>query len=114
GVLNLPHRRRDHRIDWQGAMFLSIGLVPLLVVAEQGRGWGWGSPAAVLCYVVGALGVVLFVLAERWAGEDALIPLRLFRNRTFSTTAGVGLVVGAGMFGGMVTLPLYLQIAKGA
>jgi EmrB/QacA subfamily drug resistance transporter len=113
-VLDLPHFARDHRIDWQGAVFLTLGLVPLLVVAEQGRGWGWGSFLAVACYVVGLIGVALFVLAEHWAGEDALIPLRLFRVKTFSLASAVGLIVGAGMFGGMVTLPLYLQIAKGA
>ena len=42
-VLHLPHTRRDHRIDWPGALALITCLVPLLIVAEQGRIWGWGS-----------------------------------------------------------------------
>src|SRR6266702_796019 len=63
-VLNMPHTRRDHRIDWQGAVALSIGLVPLLIVAEQGRGWGWGSLGAIACYVDSVAGLVLFVCAE--------------------------------------------------
>jgi EmrB/QacA subfamily drug resistance transporter len=113
-VLNIPHTRRDHRIDWQGALALTVGLVPLLIVAEQGRGWGWGSPAAIACYLVGLLGLGGFLLAERAAGEEALIPLRMFRNKTFSMTSVVGLIVGAGMFGVIVSLPLYLQIVKGA
>jgi EmrB/QacA subfamily drug resistance transporter len=113
-VLNLPHTRREHRIDWPGALTLVIGLVPLLIVAEQGRAWGWGSGRAVLCYVVGVIGLVLFVLAERRIGDDALLPLRFFRNRTFGIGSAMGVITGMGMFGGIVCLPLYLQIVKGA
>jgi len=54
-VLNIPHNRREHRIDWPGALALTVGLVPLLIVAEQGRTWGWSSPAALLCYLVGMI-----------------------------------------------------------
>jgi MFS family permease len=43
-VLNIPHTRREHRIDWSGAMALTIGLAPVLLVAEQGQDWGWGCP----------------------------------------------------------------------
>ena len=42
-VLNIPHKRVDHRIDFGGAIALTVGLVPLLIVAEQGREWGWAS-----------------------------------------------------------------------
>src|SRR5690348_11160336 len=63
-VLHLPHIRRDHRIDWPGALALIVCLVPLLIVAEQGRTWGWGSGRAVACYVIGAVGLVAFLLAE--------------------------------------------------
>src|SRR5689334_8574605 len=42
-VLNLPHTRREHRIDWWGALTIAVGVVPLLLVAEQGQGWGWTS-----------------------------------------------------------------------
>jgi EmrB/QacA subfamily drug resistance transporter len=113
-VLNLPHTRRDHRIDWPGAVLLSVGLVPLLLVAEQGRDWGWGSGGAIACYLVGAVGLVLFVVDQRFYGEDALLPLRLFRLSVFSITSAANVIVGMGMFGGIVTIPLYLQIVKGA
>ncbi|MDT0274759.1 MDR family MFS transporter [Blastococcus goldschmidtiae] len=113
-VLHLPHERREHRIDWPGALALITFLVPLLVVAEQGRIWGWTSGRAVLCYAIGAVGFALFVLAERAYRDDALLPLRLFRNRSF-TVSGIGSVVmGAGMFGGLLLLPQYLQIVQGS
>ncbi|MFG2225019.1 MFS transporter [Streptomyces sp. NPDC048644] len=113
-VLNIPHTRRDHRIDWWGALTIAVGVVPLLLVAEQGREWGWGSTASVTCYVVGAVGIVAWIFVERWIGDDALIPMRLFRNSTFSMTSLLSVLIGMGMFGGMLMIPQYLQIVKGA
>jgi len=112
-VLHIPHTRRDHRIDWQGAVALIIGLVPLLIVAEEGRSWGWTSGRSVACYVIGVIGLVLFYLAERMCKDDALIPLRMFRNRTFTVASLSSVIIGMGMFGAILVLPLYLQIVKG-
>ncbi len=112
--LHLPHHRRDHQIDWPGALALVTGLVPLLLLAEQGREWGWSSPLSVSLMVVGLLGIVGFLLAERHYGDDALLPLRLFRGRTFSIGSLLNFILGMGMFGGLAALPLYLQIVKGA
>lgn len=112
--LHIPHTRRNVRIDWWGAATVVIALVPLLLVAEQGREWGWDSPAAIAAYVVGALGIAAFITSERLMGDDALIPLKLFRSRTFSMATGLGVLVGFGMFGAMMTVPLYLQVVNGA
>ncbi len=113
-VLHIPHTRREHRLDWWGAILITIGLVPLLIIAEEGQTWGWTSPRAWLCYGVGAAGLLLFLVAEHLMRDDALIPLRLFRNGVFGVTSGVNLIIGMGMFGGMSVIPLYLQIVKGA
>lgn len=113
-VLHLPPLKRvNHKIDYPGALALIVALVPLLVVAEQGRIWGWDSTRSIACYAIGVLGVVAFIVAERYAKGDAILPLYLFRNRTFSVGAGANTVIGLGMFGGLATLPLYLQIVKG-
>ncbi|MFC5137598.1 MFS transporter [Actinomycetospora rhizophila] len=113
-VLRLPHTRREHRLDFPGAAALAVGLVPLLIVAEQGREWGWGSTSAIICYAIGAVGLVAFYLAERAYGEDALLPLRLFRNGVFSLTSIIAVITGVGMFGGIAIVPQYLQIVTGA
>jgi EmrB/QacA subfamily drug resistance transporter len=113
-VLRLPHTRREHRIDWWGAITITICLVPLLVIAEQGQQWGWTSPRAWLCYGLGLLGLVLFLVTEHLMRDDALIPLRLFRIGVFSLTSSANLIIGMGMFGGLSVIPLYLQIVKGA
>jgi EmrB/QacA subfamily drug resistance transporter len=113
-VLHLPHTRHEHRIDWPGSLALITFLIPLLIVAEQGRTWGWGSTRSLLSYAIAAIGFVLFILAERAYRDEALLPLRMFRNRTFSI-AGIGsIVLGAGMFGGILLLPQYLQIVHGS
>jgi EmrB/QacA subfamily drug resistance transporter len=113
-VLNIPHTRREHCIDWRGAVALAVGVVPVLLVAEQGQNWGWDSAPAMGCYALAVSGLIGFVFAERWIGADALLPLRLFRNGVFAVTSAVCVIVGMGMFGGLVLLPLYLQIVKGA
>lgn len=69
-----PAGKRSVRIDWWGASLVVIAAGPLLLIAEQGREWGWGSPIAWVCYIVGALGVIGFIAAERMMGDDALIP----------------------------------------
>ncbi|WP_393073029.1 MDR family MFS transporter [Streptomyces sp. LN704] len=112
-VLHLEHNRREHRIDFAGAISLMVALVPLLIVAEQGRTWGWGSTSSLACYVIGALGIVSFLFAEHRAGEDALLPMRLFRNGVFAVGAAQSMIIGIGMFGGITLLPLYLQLVKG-
>jgi len=113
--LHIPRQpRHSVRIDWWGATFVIVALVPLLLVAEQGREWGWGSPIALACYAVGALGILAFVIAETKMKDDALIPLKLFRSSTFSMATVIGVLVGFGMFGAMLTLPLYLQLVLGS
>jgi EmrB/QacA subfamily drug resistance transporter len=113
-VLNLPHKRLDHRIDWPGALALTTFLVPLLLVAEKGREWGWSSGDAILCYVIGAVGLVAFLTIENYFKDEALLPLRLFKISTFSLGGAGSLISGVGMFGGIMMLPLYLQIVKGS
>ncbi|WP_026423468.1 MFS transporter [Actinokineospora inagensis] len=112
-VLNVPHERHDHRIDYFGAIFLSVTVVPLLIVAEQGREWGWHSQQALLCYGIGFVGLVGFLLVEKVMKDEALIPLRLFRTSTFAMTIIAGTILGVGMFGGITMVPQYLQIVRG-
>ncbi|TNM69855.1 MFS transporter [Streptomyces sp. NP160] len=113
-VLHIPHVRRDHRIDWWGAAALVVALVPLLIVAEQGREWGWTSAGSVACYAIGAVGIATFVVAERAMKDEALLPPRMFGERTFSVGIVSSFIVGMGMFGGMLLLPQYLQVVKGS
>jgi EmrB/QacA subfamily drug resistance transporter len=113
-VLKIDNPRRQRRIDWWGSLMLIVGLVPLLVVAEQGQEWGWTSAASFTCYVLCVAGLALFLWIQSRMGDDALLPLRLFRSPTFSVASAQVTIIGMAMFGGMSVIPLYLQIVKGA
>ncbi|MDH6207576.1 EmrB/QacA subfamily drug resistance transporter [Aurantimicrobium minutum] len=113
-ALHLPKTHRRVRIDWWGAATVITATVPLLVVAEQGREWGWLSTASISCYLIGVFSAVAFVMIERSMGDDALIPMKMFKSQTFTMATILGVFVGFGMFGAMMTIPLYLQLVKGA
>ncbi|MFN2536907.1 MAG: MDR family MFS transporter [Mycobacteriales bacterium] len=110
--LSMPRRRTEHRIDYLGAALLSSSVVPLLLLAEKGREWGWGSPTSLGLLAIAALSLALFIPLESRLGEDAILPLRIFRDKVFSVVSVVATLTGMVMFGGMVTVPLYLQIVR--
>lgn len=111
--LHLPAKHLKQKIDYWGAAAITVAIVPLLLVAEQGRTWGWTSVNSFLCYGLGVVGIAWFLLAEKRAGDYALIPLRLFHNVTFGLSSLLNFIIGIGMFGAIAMLPMYLQLVKG-
>jgi len=114
-TLHIPNFQKvNHAIDWLGAISLTVGLIPLLLVAQEGRVWGWTSVESITCYSIGIISLILFVIFENRMKDEAILPLRLFKDKTFSLVSVVGVITGAGMFGGLAMLPLYLQIVGGS
>jgi len=113
-TLHVHHHPREARIDWWGALTLVVALVPLLTVAEQGRQWGWDSPRSLTCFLIGVIGLGAFYAVERLMGDDAIIPLRMFRLRPVAVGIGANVLTGMALFGGIFLLPLYMQIVHGA
>jgi EmrB/QacA subfamily drug resistance transporter len=111
--LHVPHTPRQQKIDWWGAAAIILATVPLLLVAEQGRSWGWDSPLSISMYVAGIVGIVSFIAIEKKMGDSALIPLKIFKSQTFARTQVLGFIIGMGMFGGMIILPLIIQVVYG-
>lgn len=112
--LHIDHTRVNHRIDWWGALTLIVALVPLLLLAEEGRTWGWTSSTSMICLAIGVFGLIAFVIAEKKAGVEALLPTRLFTNKAIGIPLLLGFLIGLGMFGAMMVLPLWMQIVHGA
>jgi EmrB/QacA subfamily drug resistance transporter len=112
--LHVPHTPRPSRIDWGGAVTIVLSVVPILLVAEQGREWGWTSPLTLTLIGTSVISTVLFIYIQKRMGPAALIPLHIFKNKTFARTQVLGVLMGVGMFGGMIVIPLVLQIAYGA
>jgi EmrB/QacA subfamily drug resistance transporter len=112
-ALKLHHVRRQASVDYLGAATI-VGSVTSLVLylSWAGPDKGWAS-ATGIWLLVGAVGLaVIFVLVESKAKEP-IIPLELFRNWTFSSNIIFAMIMGIGMFGGLIFLPIYLQAVKG-
>jgi EmrB/QacA subfamily drug resistance transporter len=112
-VLDIPSYRKEHRLDYRGAAALVAGVsCALLVTVWGGSEYAWSSPTILGLSAAALVLLGLFVLQERRAAEP-ILPLRMFRNRVFTLTSGIGFIVGLGMFGAIVFLPLFLQVVTG-
>jgi EmrB/QacA subfamily drug resistance transporter len=113
-VLNLSFTRVRHKIDYFGVMLFCTSITALLLATVWGRAeYAWTSPT-MLTLIFGGIALLgVFVWWERRATEP-LLPLRLFRNRTFALLNSAGFLVFAAMFGTIVYLPLFLQLVTGA
>lgn len=112
-ALHIPVRSRKHRIDYLGTFLIaSVATCLVLVASLGGTTWGWGSPQIIGLAVLGVLLGVAFVFVEFRAAEPVL-PMKLFRVRTFTLSAVISFVVGFAMFGAMTYLPTFLQVVHG-
>lgn len=103
-----------HRIDYAGAVALSLALGSLVLVTSLGgRSLAWDSTGALALMALSAVAFVAFAMIERRAVEP-IIPLSLFKLNVFNVTSGISFVAGAAMFGSVTFMPLFLQIAKGS
>jgi EmrB/QacA subfamily drug resistance transporter len=106
-------QRVHHVIDYAGAALLALGATALVLLTSLGgTSFAWGSAPIVILGVAGLVLLVAFSRVERRASEP-IIPLPLFRNRTFLVTGALGFAVGFAMFGAITYLPLYQQVVKG-
>jgi len=112
-VLHIPKVKREHKIDYFGALILVFAVsAVLLAVSVYGPEDGWTDSKTLTVFALGLFLTLLFLWQETRAKEP-ILPLRLFKNHTFSLTSALGFIIGAGMFGAIVMLPLYLQVVKG-
>ena len=109
---SIHHAPKDARIDWLGVATLVLGLVPILIGFTQAETlafsdinvWGW--------LVAGAVFLVAFVVVESRVAQP-IIPLHLFRNRTFSASMAAIFFATFGFGASIIFLPLYFQVVEG-
>jgi EmrB/QacA subfamily drug resistance transporter len=105
--------RVHHVIDYLGTLVLSAAVTSLILLTSLGgTTYPWRSAPIYILGVAGVLLIGVFVLVERRAAEPVL-PLHLFKLRTFSVTSLVGFVVGFAMFGAITYLPAFFQVVRG-
>jgi len=112
---NLPHTAASmsRKIDFGGSILLSVSTVSLLlglVWAEEEYGWGSAQTLGLIATAV--VFAALFVFQEKRHPEP-IIPLGLFRNRTFLLANLVVFALGGGIFGTVAYLPVFVQTSLG-
>jgi len=101
-------------IDYLGSALLAVLLSAIVLVADLGGSkFAWTSPTMIAVVAVAILALAGFLFAEHRAVEPVL-PLRLFRNRSFAVTSAIGLIIGFALFGSVTYLPVFLQLSMGS
>lgn len=109
-----PTSRGSGRVDIIGTLLLMLAVVPLLLALTFGGvDLAWTSAPMLALLVFGAVMLAAFLMRQRRAA-DPILDLELFKDRTFTIANISGFLVGAGMFGAIIYLPLYIQGVQGA
>ncbi|MCY9733032.1 MFS transporter [Paenibacillus alvei] len=96
-------------IDWLGIFTLIPGIVLLLLgLSLDHDKYAWDSPTSILVFAGALLLFVLFVFIERRAAEP-IIDMSLFKSRIFNVSVALGFLVGLGMFGAIMFVPMFMQ-----
>ncbi|MCU1409670.1 MAG: transporter [Rhodoglobus sp.] len=113
-TLHLPRANRKVRIDFVGAALLALGVSLLLIwVSMGGNQFEWNSMMSYALVGVSVLSLIGFVVTEFRVSEP-IVPMALFKNRTFTLSVVASIAVGVAMFSTSVFLAQYFQLARGA
>ncbi len=111
--LHLPVHKLQHKIDYLGAALLSTSVISLILLTVWGGiTYPWGSWQIISLGFASVLFGLLFILQERVASEP-IMPLQLFKNKTFSVSTVMSLLSGIVMFASILYIPLYQQLVRG-
>jgi EmrB/QacA subfamily drug resistance transporter len=105
-------RGPNDALDLPGVGLASVGLFGIVWGLVRGNQVGWGSPEIVFSLVAGMVVLALFVLWELHTKEP-MLPLRFFRNRTFTSANVASLLMFFGMFGSIFLLAQFFQTVQG-
>jgi EmrB/QacA subfamily drug resistance transporter len=110
--LHEPGARKDHQIDYAGALLLVLAVAPLMLGLLQGQAWGWASPLTLGLFAVALAGGGLLLWREGRAAEP-IIPLWIFRHRLLGVAAAATFFPGALMMGYTAMVPTFVQGVQG-
>ena len=113
-TLHLPRANRKVRIDYLGAALLALGVSLLLIwVSMGGSQFEWNSMTSYVLIGVAVVALLAFVLTEFMVAEP-IVPMSLFKNRTFTLSVIASIAIGVAMFATSVFMAQYFQLARGA
>src|SRR6478609_935413 len=115
-TLHLPKPQRDRKvsIDYFGIVLLAVGVSTLLIwVSMGGNQFDWDSSTSIMLAVLAGVAIAGFIAVEFFVKEP-IVPMSLFRNRTFTLSVIASIAIGVSMFATSVFLAQYFQLARGA
>nr|WP_312675798.1 MDR family MFS transporter [Microbacterium sp.] len=115
-TLHLPKPQRGTKvsIDYFGIVLLAVGVSTLLIwVSMGGNQFDWDSGTSIALAVTAGVAIAAFVAVEFFVKEP-IVPMSLFRNRTFTLSVVASIAIGVSMFATSVFLAQYFQLARGA
>lgn len=115
-TLHLPKPQRDTKvsIDYFGIVLLAVGVSTLLIwVSMGGSQFDWDSSTSIMLAVTAGVAIAAFITVEFFVKEP-IVPMSLFRNRTFTLSVIASIAIGVSMFATSVFLAQYFQLARGA
>jgi EmrB/QacA subfamily drug resistance transporter len=113
-TLDLPTVRSKAKIDYLGALALTVGITSLVLLTTWGgQEYDWISGQIIGLAVLSVISLVGFIAVEQRV-EEPMLPLTLFRSHNFTLVSVIGFLVGFTMFGSVTFLPLYQQTVQGA
>lgn len=102
-------RGAQRHIDYGGIALVSTGIVMILVALDEGSTEGFGSPAILALFAVGAVLLLAFFRFERSQGEGALVPRDVLRNRVFAAACLATLLMSAIFFSALLYVPQFFE-----
>jgi EmrB/QacA subfamily drug resistance transporter len=112
----LPAHQRTgvtRKVDYLGAFVFTLALVPILIGLTNGANVGWTDPWVGGLILLGVLIGIVFIWVESRAAEP-IVPLDLFRNRTYTASMAAGFLASFGFFGAVIFLPRWYQVVNGS
>lgn len=106
-------KEEQSKADPLGLITAIIGFGAVLFAATHVAESGWDSSIVVTSFIVGAVGLIAFVVVELFVAKEPLLDLRLFKRPTFLVANIIGYVSVIALFGAEFLLPLYLQVLRG-
>jgi len=106
-------RRASEKIDYWGIGMLAVGIATLQIVLDKGQEKDWfGTSWITVLTVISAVVLLVFLVYELHV-EHPVVNLRVFTNRTYSTGVFLMALLGVGLYGTTVLIPLVLQTLLG-
>ena len=104
--------RPNQKIDYLGVVTFAAGIIPILIGLTNVQSNAFATPEVAGLIAAGLAIIGLFLFVEAKAAEP-IVPLELFRNRTFAASAAATFFASFGFFASVIFLPRYFQAVLG-